>query len=225
MHYIEWDSLSGTTKLLMNQLHYGALAFMVVAYAIKIKQLLAKPVALEGTTARGDHGAAIRYAYMTLAMPWELESTRTHWFRYVEFVVFHIAMAVGIGFAFVTPILHESMKTQAVALPAQILFGLGAAVGLSRLLRRLGKAEMRAISSPDDYFCLFLLTAWMAAGVVAAPLTNANALLAFFALATFFLVYVPFSKISHYVYWPFIRFYVGRHFGHRGVFPKKGSIG
>jgi hypothetical protein len=34
-----------------------------------------------------------------------------------------------------------------------------------------------------------------------------------------FLVYVPFSKISHYIYYPFTRTYMGRHFGRRGVFP------
>ena len=223
-NYIEWESLSSTTKLLMNQLHYGALGFMFLAYTVKIWQLLKKPAASEGTPARGDHKQAIRYAYMTLAMPWEIESQKNNMFRYLEFVVFHIAMAVGIGWAFTTPILHESFKTQAVAIPTMIIFGAGALIGLSRLLRRIVKADMRKISSPDDYFCLILLTAWMGSGVLAAPLTNANFLMAFFALASFFLVYVPFSKISHYVYWPFIRFYMGKHFGHRGVFPKKGTI-
>jgi nitrate reductase gamma subunit len=92
------------------------------------------------------------------------------------------------------------------------------------LLRRLARADMRKISTPDDYFCLVLLAAWMVSGVLAAPLKNETFLLAFFGLATFFLVYVPFSKISHYVYYPFIRYYVGKHFGHRGVFPKKGTI-
>jgi hypothetical protein len=46
-------------------------------------------------------------------------------------------------------------------------------------------------------------------------------LIAFFGLTAFFLVYVPFSKISHYVYWPFIRYYVGKHLGHRGAYPTK----
>ena len=94
---IEWSSLDSTTQLLMNQLHYGALGFMVLAYTVKIWQLLKKPAAGEGTPAKGDHKEAIRYAYMTLAMPWELESQKNNMFRYVEFALFHIAMAVGIG--------------------------------------------------------------------------------------------------------------------------------
>lgn len=224
MNYLTWSELTPFTQMLMNQLHYGALLFMVLAYTIKIWQLLNKPAASEGTPPRGEHRKAIRYAYMTLATPWEIEGQKVHWFRTIEFVLFHLAMAAGIGFAFITPILHEAMKTPFIAIPFQVMFVLGFLVGFSRLVRRVFKKEMRIISSADDYFCLMLLAVWMASGILAAPLTSATWLFVFFLLATFFLVYVPFSKISHYVYWAFIRFYVGKHFGHRGVYPKKGTI-
>jgi nitrate reductase gamma subunit len=83
---------------------------------------------------------------------------------------------------------------------------------------------MRAISSPDDYFSLMLLTVWFLFGVLAAPNDVAGGegvLLTFFLLTAFFLVYVPFSKISHYLYYPFTRYYLGRTLGHRGVFPMR----
>jgi len=92
---------------------------------------------------------------------------------------------------------------------------------MSRLLRRALQPEMRAISSPDDYFCLATLVLWMLAGILAVPQTSLTWLRTFYLLATFFLIYVPFSKISHYIYWPFIRYYMGKHLGHRGVYPKK----
>jgi len=65
----------------------------------------------------------------------------------------------------------------------------------------------------------------MVSGVFNAPQTGAFWLLAYFFLATFFLFYVPFSKISHYICWPFMRYYMGKHFGHRGVYPKKRIAG
>lgn len=219
--YLIWENLSGATKLTMNQLHYGGLLFMVLAYTIKIRQLLQKPAAAEGTPARGEHGKAISYAYMTLATPWEIESQKRHWFRYLEFALFHIAMATGIGYAFILPIIPEAMKNPVIAIVAQVLFAIGLFTGSSRLIRRIVIPEMRTISSPDDYFCLALLSAWMLAGVLAAPLQNETYLFSYYCLATFFLFYVPFSKISHYVYYPFIRYYVGKHFGHRGTFPRK----
>jgi hypothetical protein len=39
----------------------------------------------------------------------------------------------------------------------------------------------------------------------------------FFLMVTFFLIYVPFSKISHYVLYPFGRVNFGVIFGGRGV--------
>jgi len=219
--YIVWGNLGNNTKLVMNQLHYGGLLFMILAYTFKVYQFLQKPVAAEGTPARGDHNKAIQYSYMTLAMPWELESQKRHWIRYIEFALFHLAMAVGIGFAFTVPIVPGLMKNPLIGTFARLFFILGFVIGISRMGRRIFKADMRKISSPDDYFCLLLLTLWMFTGIFAAPLKSENWLFWYYCMATFFLFYVPFSKISHYVYYPFIRYYVGKHFGHRGTFPKK----
>ena len=220
-NFLDWAQLGPVTILLAHELHYGALAFMVLAYTIKIRQLLRLPAIVEGTPSRGNHAQAIRYAYLTLAMPWELESQRRKWSSYVEFALFHIAIAFGIGTAFTLPIAYETMRNSLVVSCLQWIFTIGTAIGLIRLGNRLMRREMRVISSPDDYFCLALLTLWMASGVMAVAQKNEVGLLVFYVLATFFLIYVPFSKISHYIYWPFIRYYMGKHFGHRAVYPKK----
>jgi hypothetical protein len=81
---------------------------------------------------------------------------------------------------------------------------------------------MRAISSPDDYFSLVLLTTWFFFALLAVPNQTSGGewhLLTYFILTAFFLVYVPFSKISHYLYYPFTRYYLGKTWGHRGVYP------
>ena len=75
--------------------------------------------------------------------------------------------------------------------------------------------------SPDDYFSMILLNIWLVTAFFAVRQTSEPWLIAFFGTTTFFLIYVPFSKISHYLLWPFIRYYQGKHFGHRGVYPKK----
>jgi len=222
---LDWHEVGPITHFIVHTLHYIALAFMIVAYTIKIRSILKKPAAVEGTPARGDHKKAIKYSFLLLARPDEMESTRKHWFRWIEFVVFHIAMALGIGVAFTMPWAHASMTSTAVIYIQYGFFGAAALIGMSRLFRRIVDPSMRAISSPDDYFCLVLLTAWMVTGVFNAPQTSVFWLLGYFGLATFFLFYVPFSKISHYICWPFMRFYMGKHFGHRGVYPKKRIAG
>ncbi|NOY67916.1 MAG: hypothetical protein GXP53_00250 [Deltaproteobacteria bacterium] len=224
MDYIVWKDLGPLTRLVMNQLHYLGLLFMIVAYSYKIYQIFQYPSAKEGTPPRGDHQKAIRYSYMTLAMPWELDTQKHHMYRYVEFALFHIAMAVGIGFAFILPMAHEFMKNSFIIGFSKLFFVLGFLIGISRLARRVYSPAMRRISTLDDYFCLMLLTLWMFSGILAAPLKSELFLFAYYFFATFFLFYVPFSKISHYVYFFFIKYYVGKHFGHRGTFPKKGSM-
>ncbi len=90
------------------------------------------------------------------------------------------------------------------------------------MVRRLHDPCMRAISSPDDYFSIALLVVWLASSVLAAPKSEAEwPRLAYFFLTAFFLIYVPFSKISHYLYYPFSRWYLGRTLGYRGVMPIK----
>jgi len=40
---------------------------------------------------------------------------------------------------------------------------------------------------------------------------------AFYLVAALMLVYIPFSKIRHCVYFFYSKSFFGRHFGHRGV--------
>ena len=41
----------------------------------------------------------------------------------------------------------------------QSVFGLATLLGVSRLVRRVANPIVRLVSSPDDYFCILLLTA------------------------------------------------------------------
>jgi nitrate reductase gamma subunit len=114
------------------------------------------------------------------------------------------------------------LASDTVVTVLQVVIGAAFVVGLMRFVRRVGNRYMRAISSPDDYFSLTLLTAWFFFAVLAVPNEIAGGewhLVTYFMLTAFFLVYVPFSKISHYLYYPFTRYYLGKSLGHRGVYP------
>ena len=109
--------------------------------------------------------------------------------------------------------------------------GLAFLIGIYRLIRRLAVPVMRLISTPDDYFSLSMLIVWFfigtatqahIAGVRQFP--QEGWVIAYLYLTSFFLLYVPFSKISHYLYYPFTRWYIGKALGHRGSYPVlKGS--
>jgi nitrate reductase gamma subunit len=209
-----------------NELQEYALLIMACVYALRIIWLLHFKAGRERQAPTGqfrtNRARGVVYSWMNIAMPWAMESTRRKSLFYVQFVVFHLGVVAAIGLSFVIPYAPGLLESGAVVLIFQVVIGLAFLVSLLRLYRRVTDKYMRAISSPDDYFSLALLTVWFFFAVFAAPNRPEQGeavLLAFFILTAFFLIYVPFSKISHYLYYPFTRYYFGKTMGYRGVYP------
>jgi hypothetical protein len=202
-----------------------ALVFMAVVFTTRILWFLHFKAGRErqGQTGQGTTPAkGILYSWAIIAMPWAMESTRKGLFLYLQFVIFHLGVAAAILLSFIIPYLPGLLEYGLLVLAIQAITGAACLVGVIRMVRRIGSPYMRAISSPDDYFSLALLTVWLGSAVLAAPndLSHGEAfLLLFFQSTAFFLVYVPFSKISHYLYYPFTRYYLGKTMGYRGVYP------
>jgi nitrate reductase gamma subunit len=151
-----------------------------------------------------------------------MESTRTKPFMYGQFAIFHIGVTVAIALSFVIPYAPALLEDRTIVVVLQVVIGAAFGVGVLRMIRRVSNPYMRKISSPDDYFSLALLTVWFFFAALAVPNSTANGewhLISYFILTAFFLVYVPFSKISHYLYYPFTRYYFGKTMGYRGVYP------
>jgi len=203
-----------------------ALVFMGLVYTTRIIWLLRFGAGTERQAPTGAPSTTpakgILYSWVNVATPWAMESTRRKWFLYAQFVIFHIGVTAAIALSFIIPYAPGVLESGALVACLQVLIGAAFVVGLVRIVRRAGSPYMRAISSPDDYFSLVLLTVWFFFAVLAVPNDSASGewhLLTYFILTAFFLVYVPFSKISHYLYYPFTRYYLGKTMGYRGVYP------
>ena len=209
-----------------------ALLIMVTVYFFKIKWyrnfMLAKE--RQPATGMGDTNPKMgeRYSLSLILRPGEMESTSKNSSMYMQFVIMHLALFSSIGLSFIIPYAPGLLNSAGVVMLLQTLIGVGFIIGLIRIFRRVTDPYIRAISSPDDYFSLLLLTVWLAFAFLAVPNNisgGEGVLLTYFFLTAFFLLYVPFSKISHYIYYPFTRTYLGRHFGRRGVFPIRKTPG
>ncbi|NIM51950.1 MAG: hypothetical protein GTO22_22345 [Gemmatimonadales bacterium] len=203
-----------------------ALGFMALVYTIRIIWFLGFKVGGDRQAQTGPPSTTpakgILYSWANIAMPWAMESTRRQYLLYAQFAVFHIGVTAAIALSFVIPYGPGLLENQVWVVMLQIIIGAAFLVGVVRFIRRVSNRYMRAISSPDDYFSLVLLTVWFFFAFLAVPNQTANGewhLLGFFMMTAFFLVYVPFSKISHYLYYPFTRYYLGKTMGHRGVYP------
>ena len=209
-----------------NELQEYALMIMACVYTLRIIWLLHFKAGRERQAPTGQFRTSpakgIAYSWMNIAMPWAMESTRTKLFFYAQFVLFHLGVVAAIGLSFIIPYAPGLLESGFLVILLQAVIGLAFVVSLLRLYRRITDKYIRAISSPDDYFSLFLLAVWFFFAVYAVPNKpeqGEGALLAFFILTAFFLIYVPFSKISHYLYYPFTRYFFGKTMGYRGVYP------
>ena len=201
--------------LLEHRLHLVALGVFLLVYAARLVWLFRLGTPQDFAIHSGDARKGIAYAFATLFMPWSMESTRKHWRMYLEFAIFHIGLGVMIASTFLF-----TYAPQILAPPVNFIFAalMAAALvaGLLWIARRVTQPKMRAISTWDDYFsivmvCLLLFTCSLAV------FGSVPWRIAYYILVSVLLIYVPFSKISHYLYWPFARFLYGYELGRRGL--------
>lgn len=209
LHFVEYE------------LQAIALTWMAVLYTIKVYQLARLPMAWERGQSKGSPARGILHSYGTIFMPWSMESSRRHMGRWLEFGIYHVGALVAIVNTFTFPFTPELM-TGPVRWVFAILIAPAILVGLVKLVRRIVRPELRLISTPDDYFSLVSLEFFFFAAVMALLLDTPAWRMAYFLITAGFLFYVPFSKISHYIYFFFSHFLTGRRYGWRGVIPPAG---
>lgn len=207
LHFVEYE------------LQIIALAWMAVLYALKAYQLSRLPMVWEKAPRKGNSVLGVMHTYATIFMPWSMESSKKHFWRWLEFGIYHVGAGVAILNTFTSPFAPD-MMTFPVRLAFAILIAPSIPLGLVKLVRRIIRPELRAVSTVDDYFSLVTLECFFFTGIMAL-LTNAPVWrLVYFLVTAFFLFYVPFSKISHYVYFLFAGIITGSRYGWRGILPQ-----
>lgn len=208
--------------------HWLALGVMVVVYTLRIRWLLSFRATRDRQRPSNSHRTdARRGAYYSLAnvlMPWAMESTRRGFAFYMTFALFHLGVVAGISLAFLSTVARPFLRHPVVSATILGLLFAAFAIGLYRIARRLLRPVMKLISTPDDYFSIVMLTSWFFLGIltelsIIGRLAGEGYAVGYLLLTSFFLLYVPFSKISHYLYYPFTRIWLGRTLGHRGTYP------
>jgi hypothetical protein len=196
--------------------HLIATPVMIVLYTVRLVMLMrSRLVKDRSPDPKGDITKGIIDAFLTIAMPWKMESTRKHWTHYLEFVIFHIGLLLNISLAYLITY-AAGIMTDLVRLVFVVSIALSLLVGIFRFVRRFTQPDLKIISSFDDYFSLFLVLLFNATGILI--LRNIEwGSYAYFVIVGLFLVYAPFSKIHHYLYYPFARVFYGTEFSRKGI--------
>ncbi|MGC8837507.1 MAG: hypothetical protein ACP5UM_03725 [Anaerolineae bacterium] len=202
-------------EILENEVQLVALGFMASVYLVRLGWLLRFGIAKDLSRPNESPVPGMVWALLTIFQPWAMESTRRKWWQWLEFAVFHVAVAVMIGVSFIIPYAPHWLTPPVVT--GFILTQVGGLVTCAiRLYRRFAVPEVRAVSSLEDYvalgwvWVLFATCIWTLTGSLVGTAI-------YFALVALILIYVPFSKISHYLYFPFARLFFGFYVGRRGL--------
>lgn len=212
--------MSEYVRLLEHEIHIAALSFMGIIYMIRIFWLFRFKAGIERGFPRGGRSHTAALSFFTIARPWSIEKYRRSKVFYAEFATFHIGAATAISITFIIPHWPELLAIDAVVRSMQIILTAAFFVGVSRLYCRISYQSLKIISTWDDYCALIMMNVFFVMSIAA--ISNCRngcdwIVLSFFLMTTFFHLYVPFSKIIHYLYYPFIRYYLGKTMAHRGI--------
>lgn len=192
-----------------------AALFCIGAFAMRVRRFLALTRPGDRSQPRGDVTAGVRYALTLGMMPWAKESTRRHALSYMRGVGFHLVVALSFGVFLASPWL--ALIPAVIRLWISIIIALGSLLAFLGFVSRLVEKGLRALSLPDDYFAILLVSLYL--GVSALAVWNLALLPWFHLTAAVLFVYMPLGKIRHCIYFAFSRMFFGRFFGRRGIYP------
>ena len=100
--------------------------------------------------------------------------------------------------------------------------GAGAVLGLIGFAMRLIEHNLKAVSTKDDLMAVLLVSLFLA--VASLWLLVPGVLPAFYLVSAAMLVYAPFSKIRHCIYFAYSRLFYGKFIGTRAVLPHSQQV-
>jgi hypothetical protein len=192
-----------------------ALVFSIAAFVWRLRNFNRLNRPADQAPAKGQVGSGIAYAYTLGMAPWAKESTRRHWLSYMRGVAFHMGIFLSLGLLLAGPWIGNlpSLWRTILGLGA----GLGAFFGLVGFIARFIERNLKGLSTPDDYASVLLVSLFLASASL--WLFYPPALTVFYLTSAVMLVYAPFSKIRHCIYFAYSRLFYGKVIGSRAIFP------
>jgi nitrate reductase gamma subunit len=192
-----------------------AMLFAIAGLIIRVAHLLAHPMVYDPSPPKASARKGIFYAFTLGMLPWKKESARLHPLVYLRGVLFHIGIFTFVVLLFVS--LFINLSNLSGRLVFSPFLGLGLIAGVTALVARFTDRNLRALSRPDDYISLVMVTLVLLSGLTL--VLNITSRPVFWGFVSVLCLYLPWSKIPHVAYFFFSRTVFGVMFGRRGVLP------
>jgi nitrate reductase gamma subunit len=206
--------LIGTVNLSLIIIIFS-LSFAFAGLVLRVIRLLANPVASDPSPPKASARKGIVYAFMTGMLPWKKESAKLHLLTYLRGILFHIGVFTAIILLLVSLFVDLIQFRWSIAFGP--ILGIGFLAGVIALVSRLTDRNLRAINRLDDYISLGLVILVQLAGLL--YVLTAMSRTFFWGIFSVLLLYLPWSKIPHVIYFFFSRTVFGTMIGRRGILP------
>lgn len=197
-----------------------ALIFSIMTFGWRLRNYnkLTRPV--DHSTPKGSINSGVLYAYTLGMAPWSKESTRLHWMSYIRGIAFHLGIFLCLALLIVSPWIY--LLPSEVRILLGLCAGLGAIFGMAGFVMRLVEYNLKAISTKDDYFTVLLVSLYLASAGLWLVIPPAQPI--FYLTGAVMLIYAPFSKIRHCIYFAYSRLFYGKFIGSRAVLPHSQQV-
>lgn len=162
----------------------------------------------------GSAAAGVFYAFGPGMAPWAKESARAHLPTWTAGVLYHMAVFAAFFMLGLSIIGHPLPPGLEIGIRLVLTAGLVAGLGL--FAKRLVSPSLAPISCPDDFASNLMVDGFL---VLALAATWQAAVPSFLIWGVVLLLYIPFGKIRHCVFFFYTHILFGRFFGRRGVLP------
>jgi len=202
----------------MTSFHYlalSALLLCLIGLSYHFVRLVRLGAPKDFSRPRGKPASAIAYSFLGAMSPAKKESAYLHVPTYTAGLLYHAGTFAAI-ILFFPLFLHARLDgwLRGILVGILMLSGLS---GVGILIKRIAVKKLRFLSNLDDYVSNVLVT-FLHFLTLAALVAEAVAPL-YFLCVSILLLYLPFGKLKHALYFFAARYQLGLFYGRRGIWP------
>lgn len=193
---------------------------MMLAHFVRIVRL-GKPK--DFSVKSGSVAKGVAYANTVAMMPANKESAYMHLPTYAAGIVYHLGTFLSLLLFVLSLFNLNAYYPQWLSLILAACLLVSGVCGTVLLIKRFVNKNLHSLANPDDYLSNFFTTLlhFATACYLAFAGCCCSVPYIYYISATLLLVYMPFGKLRHVVYYFAARYHLGFFYGWRNVWPPK----
>lgn len=200
-----------------------ALAFcfvMMLAHFVRLVRL-GKPK--DFSVKSGSVAKGVAYANTVAMMPANKESAYMHLPTYAAGIIYHLGTFLSLLLFVLSLFNLNAYYPQWLSLILAACLLVSGVCGTVLLIKRFANKNLHSLANPDDYLSNFFTTLlhFATACYLAFAGDCCSVPYIYYISATLLLLYMPFGKLRHVVYYFAARYHLGFFYGWRNVWPPK----